>query len=93
MAYTNPIPSLDDETQSLSASIKFHFNEPVTKSEAAEAIQKWFAENTLDEKQIVLSGTSGIRYAEIQDTLGPYDSDPKGLGPRPEYERKERSSS
>lgn len=80
--YQNPIPSLDDETQSRQVHITFNFEKPVTTAEAADNINEWLKTHSITPKMVFLSGHIGIRYAQIQNILGEDDSDPEGYGPR-----------
>lgn len=80
--YKNPIPSLDDEPQSCTVELRFSFDGPVTREEAARNLTEFFTVNDVKPNQIILTGQVGIRYKEKQDRLRACDSDPLGDGPR-----------
>lgn len=67
MPYVNPIPSLDDEPQSKEVVLKFTFQEPVTRKEAAESLTDLFRANpNIIPGQIQLVGDTTLRYEEKQ---------------------------
>lgn len=80
--YQNPVPDVDDESQSRSVQVMFTFEQPVTREEAAENLNKWFKRNTLTGDMVQLMGPVGMRYKQRQPRLGKNDSDPDGRGPR-----------
>ena len=80
--YQNPIPDLDDELQSKSVVITFQFEDPVTRSEAAENINTWLQSNRLTTEMVQLRGAMGIKFKKVQNRLGEFDRDPLGYGPR-----------
>ena len=82
MSHQNPIPNVDDESQSCSVQIMFTFEQPVTRAEAAENLNEWFKRNTLTPGMVRLVGSVGVCYKERQPRLGVNDRDPDGYGPR-----------
>lgn len=81
-SYKNPVPDLDDEPQSRAVTITFRFEDPVTRSEAADNINEWFKQNRVTSDMVRLADMIGCRYKQPQSRLGENDTDPYGVGPR-----------
>lgn len=58
MPYKNPIPSLDDPQQTTEILLKYTFDSPVTRQEAAESLTELFRTcPQIAEEQVILSGS------------------------------------
>lgn len=68
MAYKNPIPNVDDEYVAKTYSVAFTFEDNVTRSEAADGINRLIKENggKLPEEWVRMAGPGTIRYASPQ---------------------------
>lgn len=52
MAYKNPIPCLPEDDKFYEFSIKFSFQEPLTKTEAADSLSNFFKEYGVSAKHL-----------------------------------------